>query len=130
MAKTLINNSGEAYASLKGLFTRSMQEEVAIATLDNRNRLLGAYLVAVGSDTAVVFPVKTIARRAVLDNACGVIVAHTHPHGDSSPSTSDCKETEKLRDGLKCLEVSLMDHLVIGEEDYYSFASGKKTATA
>ena len=51
-----------------------------------------------------------------------IILVHTHPSGNSTPSTADIKATEKLREALKLFDIELLDHIVIGDGQYYSFA--------
>ena len=63
-----------------------------------------------------------IVRQAVLTQAAGVIIAHNHPSGNVLPSQSDIKETEKLKKALKYLNISLVDHIIISDDRYYSFA--------
>ena len=59
--------------------------------------------------------------------ACGVILVHTHPSGNSTPSTADIDATRKLREALKLFDIKLMDHIIIGDGQYYSFADEEVT---
>ncbi|MFT3803454.1 MAG: DNA repair protein RadC [Burkholderiaceae bacterium] len=65
---------------------------------------------------------RVIVQRALVHNAAALIVAHQHPSGNTSPSDADRAITARLRTALDLIEVRLLDHLVIGKGDPYSFA--------
>lgn len=117
-----INNSADVYQLVSEPLQNEIQEKVLIVTLNRADEVQGVHLMAIGSDTEVVFPVKLIARQALMDVACGVIVVHNHPSGNVRPSSADIKQTEKLRDALRLLDVSLMDHVIVGKGKWFSFA--------
>ena len=54
--------------------------------------------------------------------ACGVILVHTHPSGNPLPSKADIEKTEELRQALNIFEIELLDHIIIGDNQYYSFS--------
>ena len=116
-----INNSRAAYDAVKELLRFPTQEEVFMITLDNMNNLMAIHFVALGSDTCATFPIKEICRHAILDIACNVILVHTHPHGDPTPSSADIKSTEDLHKALAVFNIPLLDHIVIGKDRFYSF---------
>ena len=66
--------------------------------------------------------ITTIAKFLINQLATGFIVFHNHPSGKLEPSNSDKDLTEKLKTGMKLLDIALLDHLIITEESYYSFA--------
>ena len=61
-------------------------------------------------------------KNAILNTASGLIVAHNHPSGNLNPSESDTKITQKIKEAGNLLDVQLLDHLIIANDDYYSFA--------
>lgn len=73
-------------------------------------------------DTAQVHP-RVLVQRTLAHNAAAVIIAHQHPSGCSEPSLSDKVLTQRLRDALGCVDVKLLDHLIIGKGEPFSFAS-------
>ena len=101
---------------------KDMEQEYCIAiTVNNANILQGIHWISCGTDTSVTISNKMIAKKAVCDNASGVILVHNHPSGNPKPSIADIKSTEELRNGLDFLDISLMDHVIIAGDKFYSF---------
>ncbi|HCF5435892.1 JAB domain-containing protein [Pseudomonas aeruginosa] len=73
-------------------------------------------------DAAQVYP-RVVVQRALAHNAAALIIAHQHPSGCSEPSASDKLLTKRLRDALDCVDVRLLDHIIIGKGEPFSFAS-------
>ena len=124
----IVTNSRIAYDAIKPLLKYPEQEELFMICLTRANTIKDIHFIGLGTDCEVLISNKIIAHHAVLDMACGVILVHTHPSGDPHPGTADIKETEKLRQALKIFEIDLVDHIVIGDKQYYSFADEKVTA--
>lgn len=90
--------------------------------LDVRHRVLSLQAVSVGSiDAAPVHP-REVYSPAIRDGAGAVVVAHNHPSGDAAPSAEDRLITVRLREVGDLVGIPLLDHLVVGEQRYYSFA--------
>ena len=123
----VITNSRIAYNAIKPLIKYPEQEELFIICLTRANTIKDIHFIGLGTDSSVLISNKIIARYAVIDMACGVILVHTHPSGNSTPSAADIKATEKLREALKLFDIELMDHIVIGDGQYYSFVDEKAT---
>lgn len=116
--------TGHEYAAdlLKLSIGHLEREEFWCIWLDTKHRIIHAGPVATGTLSAChVYP-REIAREALNLNASAVIVSHNHPSGDHSPSTSDLKLTERLKNVFELLEVRLLDHIIIGGANHYSFA--------
>lgn len=120
--RTLLNSpkAVEDYLRLR-IGARPTEAFVSIF-LDARHRLIRCEESSQGSLTRMVVYPREIARRALTLNAASLIVAHNHPSGAVQPSASDCQLTRTLRDALTLIDVQLIDHLVIGADDTYSFA--------
>ncbi|MCI5051014.1 MAG: JAB domain-containing protein [Candidatus Pacebacteria bacterium] len=93
-----------------------------VILLTNANRLLGVSEVACGTTTAVQPNPKYIMQLALLVNASAIIVAHSHPSGNLTISKSDVRETNKLKQLAKLMDITLLDHLIITSESFCSFA--------
>jgi DNA repair protein RadC len=78
--------------------------------------------VSKGGISGTVTDVRIILKNAVLMTASGVIVAHNHPSGNLNPSESDIKITSNIKEAGNLLDIQLLDHLIIYDSDYYSFA--------
>lgn len=90
--------------------------------LNKANEITGQYLVSSGSDNSTIIDKKAVCRVAIGSLACGVILAHNHPSGHCTPSAKDIRETGELKKALDCFQITLLDHIVVTDEDFYSFA--------
>jgi DNA repair protein RadC len=96
------------------------QEHLRVILLDTRNRVLKIVEVYKGSlDTSLV-RVGELFREAIRANAAGIILAHNHPSGDPSPSPEDLVLTRMVAEAGRLLSISLLDHLVIGQQRFVS----------
>ena len=99
---------------------RENSEEVLILlSLNTKNRVIGAFEVSRGSlNTSVVHP-REVFKRALLQNADSIIIAHNHPSGNPEPSKEDIAITTRLQDVGKLVGIQLLDHLIVGESGKY-----------
>lgn len=104
-------------ASLKGL----ADEEFRMLFLDNRNQLLATEAIQNGTvNQAIVFP-RTVVERALYHHAAGVIISHNHPARSLEPSREDMDITKAIKAALRTVEIALLDHIIIGGNEYFSF---------
>ena len=97
------------------------QEHLYVLTMDNRNHLLGEYLVSLGTATSALVSPREIFLEALKQRALGVVLVHNHPSGDPSPSLCDMEITERIFEAGSIVGIELLDHIVIGDQKYYSF---------
>ncbi len=97
-------------------------ETFAVVCLDGKNRMLHVEEVAKGTLTASLAHPREIFFTAVQVRAAALICVHNHPSGDPEPSPEDMKVTKRLVEGGKILGIRLLDHVVIGDQRYFSFA--------
>lgn len=103
--------------SLKGL----TDEEFKMLFLDNRNQLIAMETLRTGTvNRSIVFPRKVV-ERALYHHTVGVIIAHNHPAGSLEPSQEDQDITRAIREALKTVDIALLDHIVIGGNEFFSF---------
>jgi DNA repair protein RadC len=88
--------------------------------LDSKNRVLSDEVQAQGTVDHVPVYVREIVKSAVLSGCSSVILAHSHPSGDPKPSETDISSTIMIKAALKTLEISLQDHVIVGNGRYYS----------
>jgi len=101
---------------------REPKEHFMALHLDGKNRIICFELVSLGSlNQSVVHP-REVFKSALLSSAAALILIHNHPSGDPSPSSEDCKITQRLREAGDLLGIKVLDHLVVGDSSYYSFA--------
>lgn len=90
--------------------------------LNRANQILGFHQVSVGGIAGTITDAKIIFQVALKASASGIIVAHNHPSGNTSPSEADKKITARLKEAGEFLGISVLDHLILTEETYLSFA--------
>jgi DNA repair protein RadC len=96
------------------------EEQFLAALLDARHRVLGVEELQQGTvDQAVVYP-RRVAEAALNHRAKGVIVVHNHPSGDATPSDEDIQLTRNLKATLAAIDVTLLDHLIVGTAAHFS----------
>lgn len=98
------------------------QEEVKLILLNRANVVLGIYDVSKGGTTSSIIDLKIVLAIALKCNAHGLILLHNHPSGNLKPSIMDKRLTEKLKQACKIVDLTLLDHLIITKESYFSFA--------
>lgn len=98
------------------------QEQVCCMMLDSGTHLLGECILSKGTVNSSLISPREIFLEALRHHAVGIILVHNHPSGDPSPSRDDYALTERIQKAGDLLGISLMDHIVIGDHRYYSFA--------
>jgi DNA repair protein RadC len=102
--------------------TIELLEEFKVLMLSNSNRVLGIYTASKGGINMVYVDIRLVFACALKLCACGIIICHNHPSGSLKPSNADIQLTERYRAAGKLLDITLLDHLLISSEGYYSFA--------
>ncbi|HEX2975523.1 MAG TPA: DNA repair protein RadC [Bacteroidales bacterium] len=97
-------------------------EEFWILFLNRSNRVINRMKLSQGGISGTVTDVRMILKKAIECLASGIIVCHNHPSGNLNPSESDTKITLKIKESASLMDIQLLDHLIITEKDYYSFA--------
>lgn len=90
--------------------------------LNRGNRVCGWSQISKGGTAGTVADPKLIFRRALACGASGIILAHNHPSGNLTPSHADIELTKKIKEGGKCLEIVVLDHVILTPDSYVSFA--------
>jgi DNA repair protein RadC len=97
------------------------QEELRIAFLDTRHRLMCDQILTRGTVDSSVVSVREIMISSLKHMAVNVILIHNHPSGNPNPSDDDLKVTHQVNDAGKLIGIRLTDHIIIGDNTYYSF---------
>ena len=97
------------------------EEHFVMLALDTKLKVVGAFDIHVGTSKSSPVSAKSVFTRAMLCNANSIIVAHNHPSGDAHPSRDDVNITRTLEKAGEILDIKLQDHIIIGEDSYYSF---------
>ncbi len=105
---------------------RHLQQEVVIcAYFDVKSRFLGDKFISKGSLSSSVVDISSVMRTALEKNASKIVLLHNHPSGDCTPSKDDIAVTDRLAEGSRIFSIELCDHIIIGDNEYYSFYENK-----
>lgn len=97
-------------------------EEFWILLLNRNNKVLERFMSSKGGITGTVIDVRSIMKRAVEKTATSMILCHNHPSGNLNPSDADQQITRKLKEAGKIMDIQILDHLIVTQKSYYSFA--------
>lgn len=125
MKKISITNSRLAEELLHDEMANLDHEEVWLIFLTCKKTLIATEMVSRGTLTDTAIDYRTVVRRALLNNAESIVIAHNHPSGDAWPSIPDIRFTTELKYVCKIMKIELADHLIISEDEYYSFNEEK-----
>ncbi len=117
-----VSSSKDAFEVFLASLADKAYEEFWILLLNRANRILKKLNISEGGISGTVADPKKIFKLALDNNASSIILCHNHPSGNIHPSESDVKLTNKLKDAGKMLDLPVIDHIIIGEDNYYSFA--------
>ena len=122
--KTKITTSENAYSVIKKFYFDDINiyESFFILLLNRANNTTGFAKISQGGTAGTVVDIKIIAKYAVESLSSAVIICHNHPSGNKQPSDADLNITRKIKDALLLLDIKLIDHIIITENDFYSFA--------
>lgn len=126
MQKEQITSSRDAYELLHPRMRDLVQEEFRIILLDRRSKVISIEDIHVGGMSAMVVDPKIIFQKALERKACSIILSHNHPSGSPSPSNEDIRLTEKIKAAGGFIDIKILDHVIIGDGSYYSFADEGK----
>jgi DNA repair protein RadC len=119
---TPIKASAQAAGYLREDLRNLDHEESWILLLNSANLPLAKKMITVGTIKSTQIDHRRIIKEALLTNATAIILFHNHPSGTPVPSVADINETNKLRKACDIFDISLLDHIILTDESYYSFA--------
>ena len=99
------------------------KEHFWVMGLSTKNRVLYLELVSLGTLTEGLVHPREVFRSAIIKSVCSLIFCHNHPSGEAGPSSQDIETTKRLKEGGDLLGIKVLDHVIIGEYDNFSFAS-------
>jgi len=122
MDRKKVSCSRDVYAFFKPLLQDSTYEEFWILLLNRGNKILRSICISQGGLSGTVADPKKIFKSALELYAASVVLCHNHPSGNIKPSESDIRLTQKLKKAGAFLDLPVIDHIIIGENNYFSFA--------
>lgn len=115
-------SSDNVYELFRDLSKETKEHFVALH-LDGKNRIICYDTVSIGSLGASIVHPREVYKAALLSSAAAVLFLHNHPSGETTPSREDFEITRRLREAGELLGIRVLDHIIIGEMGYYSFAN-------
>jgi DNA repair protein RadC len=124
--KTTVKNSFDAYAHMQQYLEHLSHEEFWIVTLNRKNTIINAYKISEGGITATIVDQRKLFKLALDDKSTGIILYHNHPSGNNVPSEADDALTKKIINAGKLLDINVIDHIIVAQSSYYSYADHGK----
>ena len=113
--------SASAAKFFRPLFEGIDREQMAVAFLDAKHRVIGVGIVSIGSLTASIVHPREVLKPAIVSNAAAILICHNHPSGVPEPSPEDISLTSRLTQAGDILGIRLLDHVILGDGSHYSF---------
>ncbi len=121
-----INRSQDIFEIMQPLLGDLPHEEFWIVYLNNANKVLARERISTGGITGTLVDTRVIFKKGLEVMATAVILCHNHPSGTLKPSESDLQLTRKIKDAGTILDIRILDHLIITDSSFYSFADEGK----
>lgn len=116
-----LGNAREIYESCKYLFVGKMQEEFYCLYFNNKQELIERKLLFMGTINRSVVHPREVFKEAYLTSAASIVCIHNHPSGDTKPSREDILFTKSLIEIGEVNKIPILDHIIVGDNNYYSF---------
>lgn len=120
--KKKINSSKDVYDTFYADLSDKHYEEFWILLLDRANQIIKKINISEGGLSGTVADPKKIFKLALEHNSSSIILAHNHPSNNLKPSDNDIKLTKSISSAGRTLEISVLDHIIVGSDNYFSFA--------
>jgi DNA repair protein RadC len=122
LEKPQIRKSEDVFALMSPALADLPHEEFWILVLNQANKVVTRFNISKGGIAGTVIDVRLIMEKALYQHASSIILCHNHPSGNRKPSQPDISITKKLADAGKILDIHVLDHVIIAENHYFSFA--------
>jgi DNA repair protein RadC len=122
LEKPKITSSKNVFNLMQPIIGDIEHEEFWVLFLNNSNKVLAKTQISKGGLTATIVDVRLLFKRALEFTSVGVIVCHNHPSGKLEPSNADKQITQKIKQAGVTLDIKLLDHLIVTQKSYFSFA--------
>jgi DNA repair protein RadC len=117
-----VTGSKDAVDIFQPLLGDLLHEEFWVLFLNRANRIISKQQISTGGMSGTVADPRMIFKAALDQKALSIILCHNHPSGNTQPSTADIQLTKNIVEAGKVLEISVLDHVIITQNGYYSFA--------
>lgn len=122
LEKTLVKTSADVATYLQATLRDYKHEVFAVIYLNRSNKINDFKIISEGGITGTVADPRIILKKALEQDAVSIILCHNHPSGSLKPSKADEELTYKIKEAAKYFDIKVLDHLIVGDDGYYSFA--------
>ncbi len=122
LLRNKISGSKDAFEVFRNVIGDQVYESFWIIMLNKANRMIRRCCISEGGISGTVVDQKKIYKIALDHHASSIILGHNHPSGNVLPSEADQKITKKIKEAGVLLDVAVLDHIIVGDDKYYSFA--------
>ena len=122
LEKQIVANSGDIARYLQTKIKDYRHEIFAVLFLNRANKINHFEIISEGGITGTVADPRIILRKALEEDAVNIILCHNHPSGSLKPSRADEELTKKIKEAARLLDITVIDHIIVSEDGYYSFA--------
>ena len=120
--KAVITSSTDVANYLQTLLKDYKHEVFAVLFLNRSNKINHFQIISEGGITGTVADPRIILKKALEEDAVSIILCHNHPSGSLKPSKADEELTYKIKEAAKYFDIKVLDHLIVSDDGYYSFA--------
>lgn len=120
--KAVITSSSDVAGYLQNLLRDYRHEVFAVLFLNRSNKINHFQVISEGGITGTVADPRIILKKALEEDAVSIILCHNHPSGSLKPSKADEELTYKIREAARYFDIKVLDHLIVSDDGYYSFA--------
>jgi DNA repair protein RadC len=126
ITKKKITQSKDIFELFQPILGDLPHEEFWILLLNRSNRIIDKLKISQGGISGTVIDIKIILKQAIEKLASSIILCHNHPSGNRNPSSADDSITKKLKKGADLLDIQVLDHIIVADVEYYSYADEGK----
>lgn len=120
--KAIVTSSADVAMYLQTSLRDYKHEVFAVIFLNRANKINGFKIISEGGITGTVADPRIILKKALEEDAVSIILCHNHPSGSLKPSRADEELTQKIKEAAKYFDIKVLDHLIVSDDGYYSFA--------
>lgn len=121
-AKSVISGSRDVAGHLQSLLGDYKHEVFAVLFLNRANRINHFEIISEGGITGTIADPRIVLKKALEEDAVSLILCHNHPSGSLKPSRADEELTKKIREAARYFDIRVLDHIIVSDEGYFSFA--------
>jgi len=122
LEKTTVRSSRDIAQYLQASLKDYSYEVFAVIFLNRANKINHFEIISKGGITGTVADPRVILKKALEEDATSIVLCHNHPSGNLQPSRADEELTKKIKDAASYFDIKIIDHIIVSEEGFYSFA--------